>query len=226
MPELPRTPTAALHQEKDWYVAEPYQGQPVLTFPDPASWEGWLAVEHASSSGLWLRLAKKSCPEATVSYAEALEVALCFGWIDGQKRPLNDEYWLQRFTPRKSASKWSKINRDKAEALIKAGRMRPAGLREVEAARADGRWAAAYDGQSTAAVPDDLRQALDQDAEATAFFAELDRGNRYAILYRFHEAKKPQTRADRIAKFVAMLHDHQTLHPVPARKRAARADPN
>ena len=197
--------------------AEQYQGQPMLAFPDPAAWEKWLAAEHAGASGLWLKLAKKGCPHPTVSYAEALDIALCFGWIDGQKRPLDDDYWLQRFTPRKPKGKWSKINRGKAEALIAAGRMRPAGLREVEAAKADGRWDAAYEGQSTATVPDDLRQALDADADAAAFFATLDRGNRYAILYRIQEAKKPETRAARIAKFVAMLHDHQTVHPVPAR---------
>jgi uncharacterized protein YdeI (YjbR/CyaY-like superfamily) len=197
--------------------AEQYQGQPMLAFPDPAAWEKWLAAEHAGAAGLWLKLAKKGCPHPTVSYAEALDIALCFGWIDGQKRPLDDDYWLQRFTPRKPKGKWSKINRGKAEALIAAGRMRPTGLREVEAAKADGRWDAAYEGQSTAAVPDDLRQALDADADAAAFFATLDRGNRYAILYRVQEAKKPETRATRIAKFVAMLHDHQTVHPVPAR---------
>lgn len=197
--------------------AEQYQGQPMLAFPDPAAWEKWLAAEHAGASGLWLKLAKKGCPHTTVSYAEALDIALCFGWIDAQKRPLDDDYWLQRFTPRKPKGKWSKINRGKAEALIADGRMRPTGLREVEAAKADGRWDAAYDGQSTATVPDDLRQALDADADAAAFFATLDRGNRYAILYRVQEAKKPETRAARIAKFVAMLHDHQTVHPVPAR---------
>jgi uncharacterized protein YdeI (YjbR/CyaY-like superfamily) len=197
--------------------AELYRGQPMLAFPDPAAWEKWLAAEHAGASGLWLKLAKKDCPHPTVNYAEALDIALCFGWIDGQKRPLDDDYWLQRFTPRKPRGKWSKINRGKAEALIEAGRMRPTGLREVEAAKADGRWAAAYDGQSTAAVPDDLGQALDADEDAAAFFATLDRGNRYAILYRIQEAKKPETRAARIAKFVAMLHDHQTVHPVPSR---------
>ena len=197
--------------------AEQYQGQPMLAFPDPAAWEKWLAAEHAGASGLWLKLAKKGCLHTTVSYADAIDIALCFGWIDGQKRPLDDDYWLQRFTPRKPRGKWSKINRGKAEALIAAGRMRPAGLREVEAAKADGRWDAAYDAQSTATVPDDLRQALDADADAAAFFATLDRGNRYAILYRVQEAKKPETRAARMAKFVAMLHDHQTVHPVPAR---------
>ena len=198
-------------------AAELYQDQPMLAFADPAAWEKWLAAEHAGSSGLWLKLAKKGCSDTTVSYAEALDVALCFGWIDGQKRPLDDDYWLQRFTPRTPRSKWSKINRGKAEALIAAGRMRPAGLREVEAAKTDGRWAAAYDGQSAATVPDDLRLALDQDEDAAAFFATLDRANRYAVLYRIHEAKKPETRAARIAKFVAMLHDHQTVHPPPAR---------
>lgn len=202
---------------------ELYQDQPMLTFPDLTGWEKWLADEHTGAPGLWLKLAKKGCSETTVSYDKALDVALCFGWIDGQKRPLDDDYWLQRFTPRKPGSKWSKINRGKAEALIAAGRMRPAGLREVEAAKADGRWAAAYDGQGTATVPDDLRQALDQDEDAAAFFATLDRGNRYAILYRIHEAKKPQTRAARIAKFVAMLRDHQTVHPVPARDHAGAA---
>ena len=202
---------------------ELYQDQPMLTFPDLTGWEKWLADEHTGAPGLWLKLAKKGCSETTVSYAEALDVALCFGWIDGQKRSLDDDYWLQRFTPRKPGSKWSKINRGKAEALIAAGRMRPAGLREVEAAKADGRWAAAYDGQGTATVPDDLRQALDADEDAAAFFATLDRGNRYAILYRIHEAKKPQTRAARVAKFVAMLRDHQTVHPVPARDRAGAA---
>ncbi len=205
-------------------VAELYQGQPMAAFPDPAAWEKWLAADHASSSGLWLKLAKKDCRvDATVSYAEALDVALCYGWIDGQKRPLNEDYWLQRFTPRKPGSRWSKINRGKAEALIAAGRMRPAGLRQVEAAKDDGRWAAAYDGQGSATVPEDLRHALDQDKDAAAFFAKLDRGNRYAILYRIHEAKRPEARTARIAKFVAMLHDHQTVHPVPARDRAPGA---
>lgn len=193
---------------------EQYQGQPVLAFPSPLEWENWLAAGAAGAGGVWLKLAKKGCAEVTVTYAEALDVALCFGWIDGQKRPLSEDYWLQRFTPRKARSKWSKINRGKAETLIASGRMRPAGQREVTAAQADGRWAAAYEGQSTADVPDDLQLALDQDAAAAAFFATLDRGNRYAILYRIQEAKKPETRAQRVAKFVAMLHNGETLHPV------------
>jgi len=200
---------------------ELYQGQPMIAFPSPATWEEWLLATADGSAGVWLKLAKKGCAETTVTYAEALDVALCFGWIDGQKRPLSDDYWLQRFTPRTPRSKWSKINRGKAEDLIATGRMRPAGLREVEAARADGRWGAAYEAQSTAAVPADLQRALDEDEVAAAFFTTLDRANRYAILYRINEAKKPETRANRVAKFVAMLHDHQTLHP--ARDRAARA---
>jgi uncharacterized protein YdeI (YjbR/CyaY-like superfamily) len=193
---------------------EQYEGAPMHVFPSPGAWEEWLTSVDGESAGVWLKLAKKGCAETTVTYAEALEVALCFGWIDGQKRPLSEDYWLQRFTPRKPRSKWSKVNRGKAEDLITAGRMRPAGLREVEAARADGRWAAAYEGQSTAAVPEDLQRALDQDETAAAFFATLDRANRYAILYRINDAKKPETRAARVARFVAMLHDHQTLHPV------------
>lgn len=200
------------------------EGEHVLAFVSQPEWEGWLAAASAGSTGVWLKIAKKGCAAATVSYAEALEAALCFGWIDAQKRPLSGDYWLQRFTPRKPRSKWSKINRGKAENLIAAGRMRPAGLREVQAAQADGRWDAAYDGQGTAAVPDDLQRALDGDEVAAAFFATLDRGNRYAILYRIQEAKRPETRARRVAKFVAMLHDHQAVHPVPARDQAAGQD--
>jgi uncharacterized protein YdeI (YjbR/CyaY-like superfamily) len=163
---------------------------------------------------VWLKLAKKGNPTPSVSYAEALDVALCYGWIDGQKRPLDDNDWLQRFTPRKPRSKWSKINCAKVDQLIAGGRMRPAGLREVEQAKADGRWDAAYAGQSSATIPEDLQRALDQDERAKAFFEQLDRGNRYAILYRVQEAKKPETRANRIAKFVEMLHAHETVHPV------------
>jgi uncharacterized protein YdeI (YjbR/CyaY-like superfamily) len=139
--------------------------------------------------------------------------ALCFGWIDGQKAPFDGEHWLQRFTPRKRASKWSRINTQRAEALIAAGRMRQAGQREVDRAKADGRWEAAYHPQSTATVPDDLAAALAADERAGAFFATLDSANRYAILYRVAEAKRPETRARRIATFVAMLADHKKLHP-------------
>jgi uncharacterized protein YdeI (YjbR/CyaY-like superfamily) len=186
----------------------------MLAFSSAQDWEKWLATEHATCAGVWLKLAKKGNPTPSVSYAEALDVALCYGWIDGQKRPLDDNDWLQRFTPRKLRSKWSKINCAKVDQLIASGRMRPAGLREVEHAKADGRWEAAYAGQSSATVPEDLQRALDQDERAKAFFEQLDRGNRYAILYRVQEAKKPETRANRIAKFVEMLHAHETVHPV------------
>ncbi len=188
-------------------------GQPVVAFATEDSFANWLA-DHQGSSGLWLKFAKKGAAESTISYRQALDVALCHGWIDGQKRAIDEHYWLQRFTPRKSRSRWSKINCAKAEALIADGRMQAAGLREVEAAKADGRWEAAYPGQAKADVPEDLQAALDADPEAAAFFASLDRGNRYAILYRVHDAKRPETRARRIATFVGMLHAHETIHPV------------
>jgi uncharacterized protein YdeI (YjbR/CyaY-like superfamily) len=191
----------------------PADDLPVLAFGSPQAWHDWLAGQHESSPGLWLKIAKKGAGSSTVSYAEALDCALCFGWIDGQKGRLDDEYWLQRFTPRKPRSKWSRINREKAEQLIAVGRMRPAGLREVEAARADGRWAAAYEGQATATVPPDLERELDRNPAAREFFATLTGVNRYAILYRIQDAKRPETRARRIATFVQMLAEHKTLHP-------------
>jgi uncharacterized protein YdeI (YjbR/CyaY-like superfamily) len=189
------------------------QDLPIIAFASPAAWEAWLAEEHATSSGLWLKIAKKDAGVETVSYAEALEVALCYGWIDGQKDTFDGDYWLQRFTPRKPRSRWSKINREKAEQLITQGRMQPAGLREVEQAKADGRWDAAYDGQRAAGIPDDLRQALEQNPQAAAFFASLDSANRYAILYRLQEAKRPETRARRLERYVAMLNEQQKIHP-------------
>ena len=189
------------------------QDLPVLSFPSREAWEAWLDEQHASSTGLWLKIAKKGSEIDTVSYQEALEVALCYGWIDGQKGQFDESYWLQRFTPRKPRSKWSKVNRDKATELIETGKMKPAGLREVEGARADGRWDAAYDGQGSAAVPDDLRQALDGNEKARAFFETLDRTNRYAILYRIQDARKPETRARRIEQYVAMLSEQKKIYP-------------
>jgi uncharacterized protein YdeI (YjbR/CyaY-like superfamily) len=186
---------------------------PILSFASQGDWETWLTEQHTISPGIWLKIAKKDTGVRTVSYPEALEVALCFGWIDGQKRGLDDTHWLQRFTPRKARSKWSRINTDKAQALIDAGRMRPAGLREVELARTDGRWEAAYDGQRTIAVPPDLAEALAVNATAQAFFAALNSANRYAVLFRIHEAKRPETRARRIATYVTMLADGKTFHP-------------
>ncbi|MFR9793315.1 YdeI/OmpD-associated family protein [Streptomyces sp. MB22_4] len=189
---------------------------PVLSFATRQAWETWLEENHEDATGVWLKLARKNsaapAPDG-VDHPTALESALCFGWIDGQKRKLDEGHWLQRFTPRRPTSRWSQVNRDKAVRLIEEGRMRPAGLREVERARADGRWAAAYAGQRTATVPDDLRAALDATPAAAAFFATLDGHNRYAVLHRVEAAKKPETRAARIARFVAMLADRKKLHP-------------
>lgn len=181
-------------------------------FATAEAWEAWLEEHHGSMDGLWLTLAKKGSGVRSVTYSEAVEIALCFGWIDGQKRAFDDGWWLQRFTPRRPRSRWSRINREKATALIEAGRMRPAGLREVELARADGRWDAAYEPQAAATVPEDLQRALDEDDAARAFFATLTGANRYAILYRIHDAKRPETRARRIERFVAMLREGRTLH--------------
>ncbi|MFB4293601.1 YdeI family protein [Nonomuraea sp. ATR24] len=189
------------------------QDLPILAFASQAEFEKWLDAEHAVSPGLWLKIAKKDSGIPSVTYAEALDVALCFGWIDGQKVKFDAEHWLQRFTPRKPRSRWSKVNCGKVERLIAAGAMRPAGLAQVEKAKADGRWEAAYESSSTATVPDDLQAALDADPAAAEFFATLDRANRYAILYRVGDAKRPATRAARIEKFVAMLREHQKIYP-------------
>jgi len=186
---------------------------PAVAFPTAAHWEDWLADHHQAADGLWLKLAKKDAPEPTLTYAEALDVALCFGWIDAQTRGLDDNYWLKRFTPRKPGSRWSKINTQKAEALITAGRMQPAGLAEVERARADGRWDTAYAGPRTITVPDDLAAALAANPDAAAFFATLNSINRYAILYRIGTVKRPETRVRKIAQYVQMLAEHRMLHP-------------
>jgi uncharacterized protein YdeI (YjbR/CyaY-like superfamily) len=186
---------------------------PVHHFERQQDWSAWLAEHHATSPGVWLELAKKGADVQSVSYDEAIEVALCFGWIDGQKRASGDRSWLQKFTPRSKKSVWSKINRDKALALIDAGRMEPAGLREVERAKGDGRWEAAYDSAGKATVPSDLQAALEGNAGAAAFFETLDSRNRYAILFRIQTAKKAETRAKRISQFVSMLERHEKLHP-------------
>jgi uncharacterized protein YdeI (YjbR/CyaY-like superfamily) len=185
---------------------------PIVLFASPADLEAWLEENHAKSEGLWLKIAKKGSGVESVSYAEALELALCFGWIDSQKRAFDERHFLQRFTPRRPRGKWSRINRDKAEELIAAGAMRPSGLSEVEAARADGRWDAAYAGQRTAEVPQDLQRELDRNEPAREFFATLDSANRYAIVYRLNDAKKPETRERRLAKFVAMLERGEKIH--------------
>ena len=186
---------------------------PILSFETPRSWETWLNEQHAASKGIWLKIAKKETGNPSVSYAEALDVALCYGWIDGQKAALDDQFWLQKFTPRGPKSGWSKVNRDKVAALTTGGRMQPAGLRQIELAKADGRWATAYDSQSKASVPDDFQRELDQNPQANAFFATLNSANRYAILYRIQTAKKPETRAERIRKFIDMLSRGEKIHP-------------
>ncbi|MGW4516340.1 YdeI/OmpD-associated family protein [Streptomyces sp. NPDC004393] len=185
----------------------------IVAFASAEAFEEWLDERHASSAGVWLKIRKKTPGVAALDYAQALDVALCFGWIDGQKKKFDDENWLQRFTPRTRASRWSKINRDKAAALIEQGRMRPAGLAEVERAKADGRWDAAYDGASTASVPEDLARALASEPAAAEFFATLDSRNRYAVLYRVQDAKKPETRVRRIEKYVAMLAEGKKIYP-------------
>ena len=178
---------------------------PVELFPSQADWEAWLEEHHATAPEVWVKFAKKGSGVQSVSYGEAVESALCFGWIDGQMKSLDERFYLQRFTPRRRRSAWSKVNVEKATALIEAGRMRPAGLAEVERAKADGRWDAAYEPPSKITVPEDLERALDASPKARAAFAALDSQNRYLILYRVHGAKKPETRARRIAQFVEQL---------------------
>ncbi|MEA2198636.1 MAG: hypothetical protein QOJ25_2687 [Solirubrobacteraceae bacterium] len=186
---------------------------PIVSFATALEWERWLEQHHGSAAGAWLKFAKKGSGDESVSQAEAVEVALCFGWIDGQAAPHDEAAWLQRYTPRRPRSKWSQINREKATRLIDEGRMRPAGLTQVELAQADGRWEAAYEPQSRATVPEDLAAELERRPEAAAFFATLNRVNRYAILHRIHDAKRPETRARRIQKFVEMLERGEKIHP-------------
>lgn len=185
----------------------------VLLFERQQEWEDWLSRNHKNSSGLWLRLAKKGAKLRSITYAEALDSALCFGWIDGQKKPQDESAWLQRFTPRGKRSIWSRINREKAIALVECGRMQAAGAREMERAQQDGRWERAYDSPRTATVPLDLQTALDKSPKAKAFFATLESRNRYAILFRIQTVKKAETRAQKVAQFVAMLEKHEKIHP-------------
>lgn len=184
----------------------------VLEFASENEWEAWLAENHMSAREAWLRFAKKGAEAVTVSRAGALQAALCYGWIDGQAASQDDEYWLQRFTPRTRRSKWSRINRDAAEELIRSGKMKPAGRAAVEAAQADGRWDAAYAPPSSIEVPQDLLDRLDRSPAAQSFFASLDAQNRYAILYRIQDARKPETRARRIDTFIGMLERGEKLH--------------
>lgn len=206
----------------------PKDALPILSFKTTADWEAWLERQPADSTGLWVRIYKKETGRPTITYAEALDGALCFGWIDGQKDKYDDEAWLQKFTPRRPRSNWSQINVKKVDALTAAGRMRPAGLATVEQAKADGRWAKAYAPQSQATVPEDLQAALDKNKAAREFFATLKGANRYAIMFRVRDAKRPETRARLIAGFVDMLKRKETIYPVPqpkAGKSAAASKP-
>ena len=185
---------------------------PIVYAETPQKFEAWLAMNHESSTGIWLAIAKKAGTATSVSYLEAVDIALCWGWIDGQKRKLDDDHSLQRFTPRRPRSNWSKTNVNNVARLTKAKRMQPSGLAEVKNAKADGRWEAAYESQAKATVPDDFAAALKNNTKAAAFFDTLNSANRYAFLYRIHTAKKPETRAQRITQFVAMLAEGQTFH--------------
>jgi uncharacterized protein YdeI (YjbR/CyaY-like superfamily) len=187
-------------------------GKPILAFASRGEWEAWLDAEHGASDGVWLKFAKKGSGVETVAYPEALEIALCYGWIDSQVARLDDRFYLQKFTPRRARSKWSRINREKIEELTKQGRMKPAGLEQVELAKADGRWDAAYASPANVAMPDDLQAALDASPRASEFWSGLNKSNRYAILYQLQDAKKPETRARRLERFVGMLERGEKLY--------------
>jgi uncharacterized protein YdeI (YjbR/CyaY-like superfamily) len=192
-------------------MEETYKGLPILQCADQAAWAHWLKNNHAKSAGVWLMLAKKSSPTATVSYAEAMDIALAYGWIDSQKARYDAHFSLQRFTRRGPRSKWSQINREKAEQLIASKRMKPAGLAEVRKAQQDGRWDAAYPAQSQATVPPDFQQALDANPEAKEFFETLTGSTRYAFLFRLHNVKREETRQRRIANYIERLSEGKTL---------------
>ena len=187
-------------------------GLPVLKFGSQAEWEKWLDKNGGQADGVWLKFAKKNSGEATVNYAEALEEALCYGWIDSQAKTFDDKYYLQKFTPRRPKSVWSKINVEKAEAFIKEGRMKSAGLEQVQAAKSDGRWAAAYAPQSVAEIPEDFKKALAINKKAAAFYESLNKANQYAFTWRLHHTKRPETRAANIEKYIKMLADGQKFH--------------
>lgn len=189
-------------------------------FKSARAFEAWLKKHHATSDGLWLKIAKRAARESSVTYPEAVEIALCWGWIDGLKKGLDDQHFLQRFTPRRARSIWSKINVDKAAALIEAGRMQAPGHAQIEAAKADGRWARAYDGARMSAIPEDLLAALEAEPSAKAFFATISAANRYAILWRIQTAVKAETRVRRIAQLVQMLARGETIHPAKPRAKA------
>ncbi len=185
---------------------------PIISFASPEAWRRWLEENHTDPAGIWMQLAKKDSGIASVSYAEAILVALCYGWIDGQSKSYDGSYWLQKFTPRRAKSIWSKINRDRATTLIAEGKMHMAGLREIDRAKADGRWERAYDSPKNATVPEDLQRELDRNGAAREFFESLDGTNRYAILFRIQTAATPALRSARIEKFITMLAEKKTIH--------------
>jgi uncharacterized protein YdeI (YjbR/CyaY-like superfamily) len=189
------------------------ENPPILVFEHRQAWDEWLSQNHNSVPGVWVRLAKKGSKVRSLTHAEALETALCYGWIDAQKKPESASAWLERFTPRGKRSIWSKINRQKATALLECGRMKEGGLREMQRAQEDGRWERAYDSPGSATVPEDFQAALDKNVRAKAFFATLESRNRYAILFRIQTVKRAETRARKITEFVAMLERHDKIHP-------------
>lgn len=187
--------------------------QPLLLFESTSDWEAWLKENHENSAGVRLQIAKKGSGHTSVTYAEALDVALCYGWIDGQKLPMDDKFFIQKFTPRRAKSVWSKVNTEKVEQLIKQGRMQPAGVKQIEVAKADGRWDAAYASQKNMEIPEDFQAELDNNSEAKAFFDTLNKTNRFAIYFRITTAKKPETRRARIEKFIEILTKHEKIYP-------------
>jgi uncharacterized protein YdeI (YjbR/CyaY-like superfamily) len=190
----------------------PRDDLPILQFADQTAWQRWLDEQHDSAQGVWLKIAKKASGIPTVTHAEALEEALCYGWIDGQRLPHDESFFLQRFTPRTNRSKWSQVNRDKVTKLIEQGRMKPAGQAQIDAAKEDGRWDAAYAPQSSQAIPEDFQRALEQNPKANEFFKTLRGVRRYSFIYRIQDAKRPETRARRIEQFINMLANGQTHH--------------
>jgi len=185
---------------------------PTLPFESKKKWSDWLAKQHDKTPGVWLKIGKKEAGISSVTYEEALDVALCYGWIDGQKKGFDEKDWLQKFTPRGPKSIWSKINTEKAERLIVSGEMKPAGFKAIDLAKQDGRWEAAYASQKNISIPEDFQAALDKNKKAKAFFATLKSAERYSFLFRIHHAKKPETRAKRIQQFIELLEKGEKLH--------------
>jgi uncharacterized protein YdeI (YjbR/CyaY-like superfamily) len=185
---------------------------PIILFETTGQLEAWFKKHFADTKGIWMRIAKKDSGQKSVTYAEALDAALCYGWIDGQKQTYDEHSWLQKFTPRRTGSQWSKLNTQHADRLIKAGRMKPSGLRQIEAARKDGRWKAAYDSGKSSAMPADFLSELAKDMKAKAFFESLNKANTYAIAYRLQTAKKPETRKKRMKTIIEMMKQGKKFH--------------